>query len=65
DLREKVFEKFFRMHTSNVTRPVGLGMGLAIARRIIEAHGGRIWIEESRKGGACVSFTIPLKEQYV
>jgi signal transduction histidine kinase len=40
-------------------------MGLAIARRIIEAHDGRIWIEESRKGGACVSFTIPLKEQYV
>jgi K+-sensing histidine kinase KdpD len=64
-LREKVFEKFFRMRASNVTRPVGLGMGLAIARRIIEAHGGRIWIEESRKGGACVSFTIPLKEQYV
>jgi K+-sensing histidine kinase KdpD len=64
-LREKVFEKFFRARASNVARPVGLGMGLAIARRIIEAHGGRIWIEESRKGGTNVSFTIPLKEEYV
>ncbi|HSE41601.1 MAG TPA: DUF4118 domain-containing protein [Acidobacteriota bacterium] len=67
DLREKVFEKFFRVATPDIarSRPAGLGMGLAIARGIIEAHGGRIWIEESRKGGACVSFTIPLKEQYV
>jgi K+-sensing histidine kinase KdpD len=67
DLREKVFEKFFRLPTHDVvrSRPVGLGMGLAIARGIIEAHGGHIWIEEARKGGANVSFTIPLKEQYV
>jgi K+-sensing histidine kinase KdpD len=64
-LREKVFEKFFRTRTPNFSRPAGLGMGLAIARRIIEAHGGRIWIDESRKGGVSVSFTIPLKEQYV
>jgi len=67
DLREKVFDKFFRVSTPDISRsrPAGLGMGLAIARGIIEAHGGRIWIEESRKGGASVSFTIPLKEQYV
>jgi K+-sensing histidine kinase KdpD len=67
DLREKVFEKFFRVPTPDVvrSRPAGLGMGLAIARGIVEAHGGQIWIEESRKGGASVTFTIPLKEQYV
>jgi two-component system sensor histidine kinase KdpD len=67
DLREKVFEKFFRVSTPDVarSRPAGLGMGLAIARGIVEAHGGRIWIDESRKGGTSVSFTIPMKEQYV
>jgi K+-sensing histidine kinase KdpD len=65
DLREKVFEKFFRVSSPDTSRsrPTGLGMGLAIARGIIEAHGGRIWIEENRRGGACVSFTIPLREQ--
>ncbi|MFA5262280.1 MAG: HAMP domain-containing sensor histidine kinase [Opitutaceae bacterium] len=38
-----------------------LGMGLAIARRIIEAHGGRLWAESEGRGkGACFSFTIPM-----
>ena len=62
DLREKVFDKFFRSpHDSRVT-PAGLGMGLAISRAMVEAHGGRIWIEDSQKG-TCVSFIIPLKEK--
>ncbi len=59
ELRERVFEKFFRGGAA----PSGTGMGLAIARGIVEAHGGRIWIEDGRDGrGARVAFTIPIGE---
>ena len=49
----RVFEPFF------TTKSGGLGMGLAICRRIVEAQGGRIW-GESSAGGARFSFTLPL-----
>jgi K+-sensing histidine kinase KdpD len=56
ELRAQVFEKFFR----SGTQP-GLGMGLAIARGIIHAHGGRIWIEDGPGGrGTSVQFELPL-----
>jgi PAS domain S-box-containing protein len=48
-----IFEPFF------TTRSSGLGMGLAICRRIVEAHGGRIWAENVESGGARFSFTLP------
>ncbi len=67
DLREKVFDKFFRVSGSEIApRITGLGMGLAIARGIVQAHRGRIWIEDSPGGaGTCVSFAIPLQAQEV
>jgi len=49
DMRERLFEKFFRaMRDGDVgdRRTSGIGMGLAIARGIVSAHGGRIWIED-------------------
>ncbi|MGI9104104.1 MAG: sensor histidine kinase [Terriglobales bacterium] len=58
ELRERVFEKFFRGASQSHNKN-GFGMGLAIARGIVEAHGGRIWIETGRAGGAVVRFTVP------
>lgn len=60
--RERVFEKFFRDSAKRVSgRAEGIGMGLSIARGIVEAHGGRIWIEEGSAGrGTHVSFTVPV-----
>ena len=56
ELRAQVFEKFFRAGS----RP-GMGMGLAIARGIVQAHGGKIWIEDGPDGhGASVQFQLPL-----
>jgi two-component system sensor histidine kinase KdpD len=56
ELRAQVFEKFFRAGP----KP-GLGMGLAIARGIVQAHGGKIWIEDGPYGtGVSVQFQIPL-----
>jgi two-component system sensor histidine kinase KdpD len=51
ELRERVFDKFFRaMRDGDHSQPSGTGMGLAIAHGIVEAHGGRIWIEDGPQG---------------
>jgi two-component system sensor histidine kinase KdpD len=52
--REAVFERF----SQGTVKKDGLGMGLAIVRGIIEAHGGRIWIESGKKGARFV-FELP------
>jgi K+-sensing histidine kinase KdpD len=58
ELRGKVFEKFFRAGLQP-----GLGMGLAIARGIVQAHGGKIWIEDGpERKGTSVRFMIPLHD---
>lgn len=61
DLREKVFEKFFRGTAAGAKR-AGFGLGLSIAKGIVEAHGGRIWVESSTGLGTTFSFTIPTLE---
>lgn len=52
-LAERLFEPFM------TTKKTGMGVGLSICRTIIDAHGGKIWIEETRGGGATFVFTIP------
>jgi two-component system sensor histidine kinase KdpD len=59
--RERVFEKFFRVPGSR--KGQGFGMGLAIARGIVEAHGGKIWMDAAKNGrGTVVRFTVPCQE---
>jgi two-component system sensor histidine kinase KdpD len=56
---EQVFEPFYRADGDSGP---GAGLGLAIARAIVEAHGGRIWIEGAPGGGAAVLFELPIRE---
>jgi two-component system sensor kinase FixL len=56
DTLDQMFQPFY------TTRRDGLGMGLAICRSIIEAHGGRLWAENNPDRGATFCFTVPAEE---
>ncbi len=59
--REKIFRRFYRLDRGhNRTSMQGNGLGLAICRGIVEAHGGSIWVEERSGGGSVFYFTLPL-----
>ncbi len=60
DLHEKVFERFFQGNGHKTGRRKGTGLGLAICRGIVEAHGGKIWVESGKSGGAKFSFSLPV-----
>ena len=57
----RVFEKFYRGELARSRATGGAGLGLAIAAGIVDAHGGRIWAQNSDSGGAVVSFFLPDK----
>ncbi len=60
DSEQRMFERFWRGDRARSSaRGSGAGLGLAIARGLVEAHGGRIWAESRPGGGASVSFTLP------
>jgi two-component system sensor histidine kinase KdpD len=63
----RVFDPFFRVDGNGRAdaarpRPAGTGLGLAVARGLVEAHGGRIWAENRPGGGACFIIALPASE---
>ncbi len=54
----RVFDKFYRADASD-SAVAGLGLGMSIVKAIIEAHGGRIWVESRQREGTTVHFTLP------
>jgi signal transduction histidine kinase len=62
--QDQVFDKFKQIGDTLTDKPHGTGLGLSICRQIVEAHGGRIWVESSQVGGGSVfRFTLPLAER--
>jgi chemotaxis family two-component system sensor kinase Cph1 len=58
----KLFEPFQRLDAESRPGIKGVGLGLVVCRRLVEAHGGRIWIESDRGKGSTFSFTLPIME---
>ena len=60
DMLEYIFEPFARVKTDDA---IGSGLGLASIRQLLDANGGRIWVESIEGGGSSFFFVLPAGEQ--
>ncbi|CAM9945108.1 unnamed protein product, partial [Phaeothamnion confervicola] len=60
DQQDKIFEMYHRVETGNTRTHYGVGLGLYIARKVVEAHGGEISVVSTPGCGATFSFTLPV-----
>ncbi len=60
DEQERVFDEFYQSSATADGRVAGTGLGLPLARRFVELHSGRLWLESAPGEGSCFSFTLPL-----
>jgi two-component system phosphate regulon sensor histidine kinase PhoR len=61
DAQERIFERFFRVDRARSREAGGTGLGLSIVKHIIQAHGGKVWVQSEPGEGSTFYFTIPLK----
>ena len=61
--RERIFERFYRSANARSITDTGMGLGLYICRRIVEDHGGRIWVEPTAGGGSTFVIALPLEPE--
>jgi signal transduction histidine kinase len=59
---ERIFDRFYRVDSALTRRTQGAGLGLYLAKSVIEAHGGRIWVTSSPGKGSTFVFTLPRRE---
>jgi signal transduction histidine kinase len=62
---ERIFDRFYRLDASRSRARVGSGLGLAIVKSLVEAHGGRVWVESREGEGSRFTVALPFKEPQV
>ena len=62
--RDRIFERFYRASNAQGITDTGMGLGLYICRRIVEEHGGRIWVEVTPGGGSTFTVALPLQQPH-
>lgn len=60
DQHQVIFDKFYQVNAATKGGYEGTGLGLAITKRLVEQHGGRIWLKSQLGKGSCFTFTIPI-----
>jgi signal transduction histidine kinase len=60
DKVDNLFKKFYQIDTSATRKHSGTGLGLVICKGIVEAHGGKIWVDKNHKNGFSIKFTLPI-----
>ena len=63
DEQERIFEPFSRVDSSLTRQTPGAGLGLFLVKSVVEAHGGRVWVDSQLGRGSTFSFTLPLRER--
>jgi len=63
DKQEMIFQKFYRVDSPLKNEVQGTGLGLNICKHIVEAHGGKIWVESQEGKGSTFYFTLPMKQE--
>jgi signal transduction histidine kinase len=61
EYHQEIFGEYFQIPESGAPEEAGMGLGLAIAKRLVQAHGGKIWVESEPNCGCKFSFLLPLK----
>jgi signal transduction histidine kinase len=63
DEHPRIFDRYYRSETEAAQRNQGSGLGLPIARAMVELHGGRIWVESTPGAGATFRIAVPAEAQ--
>ncbi len=65
EYQQLIFEKFYQTVNQGLKKPIGSGLGLAICQRIVQLHGGKLFVESEPGQGACFCFTLPVLETVI